>query len=176
MLARVPYCAKVADMDFLNRIATLDRVWPERVLDGLSVVPDTFVPQWHPLADPAAPSYAYDPEAGSALLEEVGVDLLVIATNVEGAALNHGEPAIRREGYARLSRAGRARSAGRSRHGHAGRGNDLLADTTPAREGDGVHRASIGAVLKESQRKTLAALESQTTDMSRIPKEPRPVP
>ncbi len=44
----------------------------DQVLYGLSDVPDTYVPGWHPLANPAAPTYPYDPEAGSALLDEVG--------------------------------------------------------------------------------------------------------
>jgi peptide/nickel transport system substrate-binding protein len=51
----------------MDRQAVIDRV-----LYGQSAVLDTYVPQWHPLANPAASGYAYDPEAGSALLDEVG--------------------------------------------------------------------------------------------------------
>lgn len=44
----------------------------ETVLNGLSAVPDTYLPPDHPLADPEAPSYAFDPQAGATLLQQIG--------------------------------------------------------------------------------------------------------
>jgi peptide/nickel transport system substrate-binding protein len=44
----------------------------ETVLNGLSAVPDTYLPPDHPLVNPDAPSYAYDPAAGAALLQQIG--------------------------------------------------------------------------------------------------------
>lgn len=42
------------------------------VLDGLSYVPDSVIPNAHPLFDPSTPTYSYDPEKGRALLDEIG--------------------------------------------------------------------------------------------------------
>lgn len=44
----------------------------DEVLDGLTYVPDSFIPFGHPLFDPNTPIYTYDPERGKALLDEVG--------------------------------------------------------------------------------------------------------
>jgi peptide/nickel transport system substrate-binding protein len=44
----------------------------ETVLNGLSVVPDTYLPPDHPLFNPDAPRYAFDPQAGAALLQQIG--------------------------------------------------------------------------------------------------------
>ena len=44
----------------------------ETVLSGLSTVPDTYLPPDHPLVDPQAAQYAFDPEAGAALLQQIG--------------------------------------------------------------------------------------------------------
>lgn len=43
-----------------------------KVLYGRSVVPDTFLPVGHPLADPQGLSYGYDPAAAVQLLEQIG--------------------------------------------------------------------------------------------------------
>lgn len=44
----------------------------ETVLNGLSAVPDTYLPPDHPLINPQAAQYAYDLEAGAALLQQIG--------------------------------------------------------------------------------------------------------
>jgi peptide/nickel transport system substrate-binding protein len=44
----------------------------DELLHGKSSVPDTYLPQEHPLYNPNAAHYDFDPEAGSALLEQVG--------------------------------------------------------------------------------------------------------
>lgn len=51
----------------LNRQQVVDTV-----LYGLVDVPHTFVPTNHPLHNPAAPTYAYDPVAASQLLDRAG--------------------------------------------------------------------------------------------------------
>ncbi len=51
----------------LDRQAIIDQV-----LFGLSSIPSSFVPPAHPLYFPLARQYAYDPEAGKALLDAVG--------------------------------------------------------------------------------------------------------
>ena len=44
----------------------------ERVLFGKSSVPDSYLPEQHPLFDPNVTKYPFDPEGGMALLDEVG--------------------------------------------------------------------------------------------------------
>jgi peptide/nickel transport system substrate-binding protein len=44
----------------------------ENVLAGLSVVPDTYLPPDHPLANPEVARYPFDPAAGADLLEQAG--------------------------------------------------------------------------------------------------------
>jgi peptide/nickel transport system substrate-binding protein len=44
----------------------------DRVLLGLSAVPDSFLPPEHPLFNPQVARYPYDPQAGQALLDQVG--------------------------------------------------------------------------------------------------------
>lgn len=44
----------------------------DTVLHGLSTVPDTYIPAEHPLYNPSVPTYAYDPAAAGALLDEIG--------------------------------------------------------------------------------------------------------
>jgi peptide/nickel transport system substrate-binding protein len=44
----------------------------DEVLSGLSLVPDSYLPDEHPLFNSDLPSYAFDPQAGSQLLEDVG--------------------------------------------------------------------------------------------------------
>jgi peptide/nickel transport system substrate-binding protein len=44
----------------------------EKVLHGLSSVPDSYIPQEHPLHNPNVARYPFDVAAGSALLQEVG--------------------------------------------------------------------------------------------------------
>ena len=51
----------------LDRQEIVDRVW-----FGQSQVPDTYLPPGHPLFNPDAARYPYDPPAGMALLEGVG--------------------------------------------------------------------------------------------------------
>lgn len=44
----------------------------ERVLQGFSSVPDSYIPAEHPLFNPQIARYPFDPEAGQALLDQVG--------------------------------------------------------------------------------------------------------
>jgi peptide/nickel transport system substrate-binding protein len=44
----------------------------ERVLHGFSAVPDSYLPPEHPLFNPDVARYPYNPEAGGALLDQVG--------------------------------------------------------------------------------------------------------
>lgn len=44
----------------------------DKVLNGFSVVPDTYLPPDHPLFNPEAQRYAFDPAAGAALLQQIG--------------------------------------------------------------------------------------------------------
>jgi peptide/nickel transport system substrate-binding protein len=44
----------------------------DTILLGQSEVPNTYLPSTHPLYNPNAPQYSFDPAAGMALLEEVG--------------------------------------------------------------------------------------------------------
>lgn len=44
----------------------------EALFDGLSSIPKSYLPPEHPLANPDLPRYEHDPQAGAALLEQVG--------------------------------------------------------------------------------------------------------
>ena len=44
----------------------------DSLLNGLSAVPDSYLPPEHPLFNPAVARYPFDPEAGQALLDQVG--------------------------------------------------------------------------------------------------------
>jgi peptide/nickel transport system substrate-binding protein len=51
----------------LNRQKVVDSA-----LLGLSVVPNTYIPPQHPLYNPEVAAYAFDPEKGKALLDQIG--------------------------------------------------------------------------------------------------------
>jgi peptide/nickel transport system substrate-binding protein len=44
----------------------------DRVFNGLSFVPDSYLPSEHPLSNPEIPRYPYNPQAGQALLDQIG--------------------------------------------------------------------------------------------------------